>query len=208
MEIAPHFLPLQGESAAQTIDFLIRKGRLLSPVLTSKEAQGISRFMVFEHFVAGSSISFHAQHEETGRLMLILAGEAAVRMRTHSQASASGHSDYSPLGQVQAKWFSVGEGATLGLVHAFSGLSSRFVGQAVTDLFVASMPRLVLQRMKVQEPMLALRFLEITALELALVALDHEKSLIALTQVTRSMQEHIGEESGATKPAPLFPLGT
>jgi CRP-like cAMP-binding protein len=202
----PKYLPLQGELAEQTSDLLVRKGSLLTPAVSRAEAEGIMRFMNLEHFKPGSIISFNAQSDETGRLMLVLVGEANIRMRnSESKQSAS---DYSPLGQVQSKWFNVSEGSTLGLVHAFSGLSSRFLAQAVTDLFVASLTRIAFQQMKRREPVLALRFLEITAIELALVAIGHEKNLIAMSNVARSMQDHIGFESGLTAPAPLSASGS
>jgi hypothetical protein len=54
-----------------------------------------------------------------------------------------------------------------------------------------------------QMPALALRYTEILMVELALVALDHERNLQAMNNVARSMQSHIDDESGATKPAPL-----
>jgi hypothetical protein len=197
----PQYLPLTGESAEQTRALLLRKGALLRPVVSAKEADGIMRYMKLEHFKTGSLIEFHAQSDETGRLMMVLAGEANIRMLSTGQRADT--ADFSPLGQTLAKWFNVNEGATLGLVHAFSGLSSRFVAQAATELLVASMSRLALSQMKQQEPVLALRFIEITALELALVALDHEKNLVAVSNVARSMQDHIGYESGETAPAPL-----
>jgi CRP-like cAMP-binding protein len=200
----PVYLPLQGSPAEQAQDLLIRKGALLQPQLTRLEAKGITRYMHLEHFRPGNHISFDAQDETKGRLMLIIAGEANIRMRA-PDASVN-DSDYSPLGQVKAKWFNVTEGATLGLMHAFSGLASRFMAQAVTELFVASLPRQSFQRMKQDEPILALRFLEITTLELALVALDHEKTMVALTSVARSMQDFIGEETPQTQPASLLEL--
>jgi CRP-like cAMP-binding protein len=197
----PQFLPLQGQSATQAHALLQRKGGLLTPPLTRAEAQDIIAFMSLEHFAQGSLISFDAQSMETGRLMLILVGEAHIRMRGPVNQPAD--SEFSPTQRAQAKWFSAGEGATLGLIHAFSGLSSRFVAQAASELFVASLTREAFQIMKKQSPALALRFLEITALELALVALDHEKRILALTQVARSMQDHIAEETGETAPTPL-----
>ncbi len=202
----PKYLPLQGELAQQTSDLLVRKGGLLRPTVSSAEAQGIIRYMNLEHFKPGNIIAFNAQDDEIGRLMLILVGEANIRMRNSENKQNA--SDYSPMGQVQSKWFNVSEGSTLGLVHAFSGLSSRFMAQAVTDLFVASLTRAAFYQMKRQEPVLALRFLEITALELALVAIDHEKNLIAMSNVARSMQDHIGFESGLTAPAPLSAAGS
>jgi CRP-like cAMP-binding protein len=200
----PQYLPLEGEPALQALEWLVRKGGMLRPAVSRTEAAGIIRYMNLEHFKPGSVISFNAQSDETGRLMLILAGDANIRMRQIDGKLTT--QDYSPLGQAQAKWFSVSAGATLGLVHAFSGLSSKFVAQAETDLFVASLSRIALYQMKRQEPVLALRFLEITAQELALVTLDHEKNLVAVSNVARSMQEHIGQESGETAPAPLFGL--
>lgn len=197
----PQYLPLTGEPAEQARALLLRKGALLRPAISAKEAGGIMRYMKLEHFKTGSAIAFHSHNEETGRLMLVLAGEANIRMLGAGRWADT--TDFSPLGQTLAKWFNVSEGATLGLVHAFSGLSSRFVAQAATELFVASLSRQALSQMKQHEPVLALRFLEITALELALVALDHEKNLVAVSNVARSMQDHIGEESGETAPAPL-----
>jgi CRP-like cAMP-binding protein len=202
----PQYLLLEAQPAQQTLDLLMRKGRLLRPVVSRKEAEGIMRYMHLEHFQAGSLIAFNAQNDETGRLMLVLAGEANIRIRDSAVRNES--SSFSPLGQVQAKWFNVSEGSTLGLVHAFSGLSSRFVAQAVTELFVASISRVAFHQMKQHEPVLALRFLEITALELALVALDHEKNLVAMNNVARSLQDHIEDEHGSTAPAPLFGLGS
>jgi hypothetical protein len=198
----PHFLPLDGASALQAVDCLMRKGSLLSPPLTRVQALSIAAFMSLEHFPPGSMISFDARDMDTGRMMLVLSGEANIRMRGVSPSTAA--SQYSPLDRTLAKWFNVGEGSTLGLIHAFSGLSSRFVGQAVTELFVASLTRAAYHSMKQQEPVLALRYTEMVALEVALVALDHEKNILALSQVARSMQNHIDEETGQTKPAPLF----
>jgi hypothetical protein len=198
----PNYLPLQGQSADQAINLLLRKGAQLKPPMTKAEAQGIIAFMSLEHFRPGSVISFSAQSEEVGRTSLIIAGEANIRMRSKSidfEKSAN-----TPVTQVQSKWFNVGEGATLGLVHVFSGLSSQFVAQAVTELFVASLSRLVFQQMKKQEPLLALRYLEITALELSLIALDHEQQIVALSNVARSLQEHISEETGETDPTASF----
>ncbi len=200
----PQYLPLDGQSATQTLNLLLRKGGLLEPKLSRAEAQGIMAFMSLEHFAPGSVISFDAQSMETGRLMLVLAGEANIRMRS---SLAGTESQYSPLDRAQSKWFNAGEGSTLGLLHAFSGLSSRFVAQAVTELFVASLTREAFNIMKKQAPVLALRFMEITAIELALVALDHERRIVALSNVARSMQQHIDEESGETAPAPLMRMG-
>jgi CRP-like cAMP-binding protein len=197
----PQYLPLKGEVAGQTADWLIRKGGLLEPKLTRAEAQDMSGYMVLEHFAPGNLIAFDAQSMDTGRLMLILVGEANIRMRGTAAHSAS---QYSPLGRAQAKWFNATEGATLGLIHAFSGLSNRFVAQTVTEVFVASLTREAFAVMKKQAPVLALRFMEMVALELALVALDHERHLVAMSNVARSMQDHIDEETGLTKPSPLF----
>ncbi len=200
----PQYLALSGLPAEQAIELLMRKGRILSPPISRIEAVGIVSFVNLEHFKAESLISFDAQNADTGRLMLVLAGDASIRMR--DSGTTSHDSDYSPLGQVKAKWFNATEGATLGLVHTFSGLFSRFMAQATTDLFVASLSRTAFHRMKQQQPIWALRFLEITALELALVTLDHEKSIVAMSNVARSMQDHIGDESGETAPAPLFEM--
>jgi hypothetical protein len=198
----PRYLPLKGQSADQALDLLMRKGRTLSPPLTRVDAQGILAWMHLEHFAVNTMIAFDAQDENKGRLMMIIAGEANVRIKA-TQASNRAHS---PVDQAESKWVSTTEGATLGLTHTFSGLTSLFVAQATTELFVASMSRRNFHLMKQQTPMLGMRFLEMTALELALVALDHEKRIVALTNVARSMQEHIGEESGNTLPAPLMGL--
>jgi hypothetical protein len=197
----PILQPLEGEPALRARELLLRKGMLLKPALTKAEAQGILGFMGLEHFKPGTLITFASKSEEFARLMMVIAGEANIRMR---RQSVEQESNSSLVGKVQSKWFNVGEGSTLGLMHAFPGLSSRFVAQAVTELFVASLSRMALQQMKKQEPLLALRFMEITALELALVALDHEKSLVAMSNVARSMQSHIDEEGGDTSPASLF----
>jgi hypothetical protein len=197
----PILQPLEGEPAVRARELLLRKGMLLKPALTKSEAQGILGFMSLEHFKPGTLITFNSKSEEFARLMMIIVGEANVRMRRQATEQES---NSSLVGRAQAKWFNVGEGSTLGLMHAFPGLSSRFVAQTVTELFVASLSRLALQQMKKQEPVLALRFMEITALELALVVLDHEKSLVAMSNVARSMQSHIDEEGGETAPAPLF----
>lgn len=199
----PNLMPLQGRPASQACELLVRKGAMLRPALSHAEAQKMVAFMSLEHFSPGSLITFNAQDDDSARLMLIIAGEANIRMRPQFGERTSVNS---PLGQVQAKWFNSAEGATLGLVSVFSGLSSRFVAQVVSELFVASLSRVALQHMKKQEPVLALRFMEITALELALIALDHEKNLVALSSVARSMQSHIDEESGETAPAPLIGL--
>jgi hypothetical protein len=200
----PQYLPLDGQSAAQAHRLLMRKGSLLEPQLTRAEAQDIMAFMSLEHFAPGNVISFDAQSMDTGRLMLILAGEANIRMRG---TMISSESQYSPLDRAQSKWFNASEGATLGLLHAFSGLSSRFVAQTVTELFVATLTRAAFSIMKKQTPVLALRFMEMTAIELALVALDHERRIIALSNVARSMQEHIDDGSGETAPVPLMKMG-
>ncbi|MBS7807683.1 hypothetical protein [Variovorax sp. PCZ-1] len=197
----PDYLPLEGQSAKRACELILRKGRLLKPALTLTDAQTIVAFMSLEHFRPGSLITFSAKDDDVARLMLIIAGEANIRMR--SQETDSGTSEYSPLGRTQKKWFNVGEGSSLGLVHLFSGLSSRFVAQAASELFVASLSRIAFQQMKKQEPQLAMQFMEITAMELALVALDHEKSMVALSSVARSMQNHIEDEAGSTRPSPL-----
>jgi CRP-like cAMP-binding protein len=196
---APVYLPLEGESASQARSILLRKGRLLSPPLSQAEAKEMVRYMRLEHFSPGATISFHSQSAENGRLMLILAGEVSIRMR---ETSGSVRTKYSPLDQTY-RWFTATEGATLGLVHAFSGLASRFVAQAVSELFVASISREVLTSLKTNSPTLALRFLEMVAMELALVALDHERNLEAMNNVARSMQDHIDGESGETAPVSL-----
>lgn len=197
---APAYTPLEGESARMALDLLMRKGGLLEPRLARAEALDILQFMRLEHFAPGAVISFQAQSSENGRLMMILAGEANIRMRG---GQAGSRSQFSPVDQT-SRWHTATEGATLGLIHAFSGLSSRFVAQAGTELFVASLSREMLQAMKKQSPVLALRYTEMLMLELTLVALDHERNLQAMNNVARSMQNHIDAESGATKPAPLF----
>lgn len=195
----PAYSPLDGDSARVALDLLMRKGGLLDPRLTRSEAQEILRYMRLEHFAPGSVISFQAQSNENGRLMMILAGEANIRMRGGQSGSET---QFSPVDQT-SRWLAATEGATLGLVHAFSGLSSRFVAQASTELFVASLSRDRLQVMKKQFPALALRYTEMLMLELALVALDHERNLQAMNNVARSMQSHIDDESDQTRPAPL-----
>jgi hypothetical protein len=200
----PKFLPLDGVAAQKAQEWLLRKGSMLNPPLIRSEASEMTGFMSLEYFAPGSVISFDAQSMELGRMMLVLSGEANIRMRGVSSSQAA--SQFSPVDRAQAKWFNVGEGSTLGLIHAFSGLSSRFVAQAVTELFVASLTRAAYQARKKKAPVLALRYTEMNALELALVALDHEKNILALSQVARSMQDHIDEETGETKPAPLFGL--
>jgi CRP-like cAMP-binding protein len=197
----PKYLPLEGKTSEHACRLLMRKGGLLKPALSQADAQKLVAFMSLEHFSPGSLITFNAQDEDVARLMLIIVGEANIRMRP--QAGEASISADSPMGRVQKKWFNVGEGSSLGLVHLFSGLSSRFVAQAVSELFVASLSRIAFQQMKKQEPLLAMQFLEITALELALVALDHEKNLVALSSVARSMQSHINDETGDTSAAPL-----
>lgn len=198
----PNYLPLTGESAAQARALMMRKGRLLNPPLTEAEAHNMTVFMSLEHFKPGNVITFASQNDDTARLMLIIVGEANIRMR--SQIGVQRASANSPLGQVQTKWFNSSEGSTLGLVHVFSGLPSRFVAQVVSEMFVASLSRVALQQMKKQEPRVAMRFMEITALELALVALEHEKNLVAISSVARTMQSHINDESGETVPAQLI----
>lgn len=83
-------------------------------------------------------------------------------------------------------------------------MSSRFIAEAGSELFVASLPRETLYVMKKKAPALALRFMEMLSMELALVALDHERQLEAMNNVARSMQNHIDEEAGDTRGAPLF----
>jgi CRP-like cAMP-binding protein len=195
----PTLIPLSTEAENLAIVLLLRKGAFLEPQLSSVEARQIVQFMQGEHFSPGHVITFQAQSSETGRLMMILAGEATIRMRNSGQ----GRTQFSPVDQT-SRWFTATEGATLGLIHAFSGLSSRFVAQASTELFVASVSRTSLQTMKKQMPALALRYTEILMVELALVALDHERNLQAISNVARSMQSHIDDESGETKPAPLL----
>ena len=197
----PNYLPLQGATAEHARELMMRKGRLLKPTLNRVDAQKMVAFMSLEHFRPGSLITFSAKDDDVARLMLILNGEAHIRMRPLAGEAAA--SEHSPLGRVQKKWFNVGEGSTLGLVHLFSGLSSRFVAQAVSELFVASLSRTAFQQMKKQEPSVAIQYMEITAMELALVMLDHEKNMVALNSVARSMQSHIDDESGETRPAPL-----
>ncbi len=194
----PSYKPLDGASLNQALALLLRKGAVLSPSLSRQEASQLAEFMHLEHFAPGTLISFDAQSEANGRLMLILAGEASIRMRE----TGASRSQYSPVDQT-SRWATATEGATLGLLHAFSGLSSRFVAQAATELFVASLSREALQAIKQQLPSLAVRFIEMVAMELALIALDHERSLQAMNNVARSMQDLIDGESDATRPAPL-----
>lgn len=196
----PSYQPLSGISANQAHALLFRKGGMLEPSLSRAEAQELATYMRLEHFSPGAMISFHAQNSEMGRLMLILAGEANIRMRS---SGISSRTRYSPIDQ-NDRWYTATEGATLGLVHAFSGMSSRFVAEATSELFVASLSRDKLQLMKKNAPVLALRFIEMLSMELALVALDHERQLEAMNNVARSMQNHIDGESGETRPAPLF----
>jgi hypothetical protein len=196
---SPVYSPLTGSAAAQTLALLLRKGGMLHPALSRTEAQEMMGFMRLEHFAPGAVISFQSQSSENGRLMMVLAGEANIRMR---ESGAAKRSRFSPLDQTN-RWFTANEGATLGLVHAFAGLSSRFLAQASSELFVASLSRESLSVLKKKSPTLALRFLEMLSMELALVALDHERQLEAMNNVARSMQSHIDDESGETKPAPL-----
>jgi CRP-like cAMP-binding protein len=205
----PHFLPLIGQPAKQALDLLMRKGAVLHPPLSKSDAQDILGFMSLEHFNAGNLIGFNAQDMDTGRLMLVISGEANIRMRSTPAGAGQSQfaplqSQFSPLDRVQTQWFNVSQGATLGLIHAFSGLSSRFIAQVASEMLVASLTRAAFIAMKQQAPVLALRFLEMISLELALVALDHERRMVALSQVARSMQEHIAGESGETGPASLF----
>jgi CRP-like cAMP-binding protein len=197
--VVPSYQPLSGPSLQQALSLLQRKGGLLDPVLTRDEALKISSFLQLEHFELDAVISFDSQNKKQGRLMLILAGEVNIRLRDTSHS----RTQYSPVDQHE-RWSTATEGATLGLVHAFSGLSSRFLAQATTELFVASITRETFNTMKQQQPILALRFLEMVTMELALVTLDHERSLQAMNNVARSMQNMIDGESGATRPAGLF----
>jgi hypothetical protein len=196
---APAYLPLSSDAEKLGVELLLRKGALLEPRLMRDEAKAILKFMNGEHFAPGTLISFQAQSRETGRLMMVLAGEAHIRMR-HGSARKN---PYSATERV-SPWFTATEGSTLGLTHTFSGISSRFIAQASTELFVASISRETLQTMKKQAPVLALRYTEMLMIELSLIALDHERNLQAMTDVARSMQEHIDHESDSTRPAPLF----
>jgi CRP-like cAMP-binding protein len=154
--------------------------------------------MRLEQFAADTVISFESQSPEIGRLMLVLVGEVNIRLREMGQRQ----SQYSPIDQ-QTRWSSVGEGATLGLVHAFSGLSSRFVAQATTDLFVASLTREAQHLLIQDHPLIGARWMEMLAKELAFIALEHERNLQAMNNVARSMQNMIDVESGKTRPASL-----
>ena len=196
---APVYQPLAGESASYALSLLMRKGGLLNPKLTRAEAAQMLGYMRLEHFAPGAMITFQAQNEQEGRLMMIIAGEANIRMRGFASNSKS---QFSPVDQT-SRWSVTTEGATLGLVHAFAGMSSRFVAQATTELFVASLSRESLQIMKKQSPVAALRYTEMLMQELALVTLDHERNLHAMNSVARSMQSHIDDESGETRPASL-----
>jgi hypothetical protein len=195
----PVYLPLKGQAAKHALEVLLRKGAMLEPHLTSSEAQQILSFMQLEHLPADTLISYQAQNSETARLMMILAGEANIRMRSANMGTQSPNS----LFDQSSRWFSAGEGATLGLIHVFGGLSSRFVAQSCTELFVASMPRYSLHAMKKQSPAVALRYFEMLLLEMALVALDHERQLHAMNSVARSMQSHIDDQSEDTLSSPL-----
>jgi CRP-like cAMP-binding protein len=195
----PKYQDLHGQSFQQTVNLLQRKGGLQEPRLSRDEAMQIAGLMRLEHFPDDAIISFEAQSNEQGRLMLILAGEVNIRLR---EAGLS-RSQYSPVDQHE-RWATATEGATLGLVHAFAGLSSRFYAQVTAELFVASLSREALMAMKQQKPELALRVMEMLAMELAFVALDHERSLQAMNNVARSMQNMIDGEASATRPAALF----
>ena len=195
----PKYQDLYGESFQQTVNVLQRKGALLQPRLSRDEAMQIAGVMRLEHFADDAIISFEAQSNEQGRLMLILEGEVNIRLR---EAGFS-RSQYSPVDQHE-RWATATEGATLGLVHAFAGLSSRFYAQVTAELFVASLSREALMAMKQQKPALALRVMELLAMELAFVALDHERSLQAMNNLARSMQNMIDGEASATRPAALF----
>ncbi len=194
----PSYKPLDGASLQQTLQLLLKKGATLEPVLSKAEAAQLAQFMHLEHFLPGTVISFQAQSQANGRLMMILAGEAVIRMLE----AASNSMQHSPVDQ-KSRWATATEGATLGLLHAFSGLSSRFIAQASTELFVASLSREVLGAIKQQFPALAMRFIEMVAMELALITLDHERSLLAMNNVARSMLEMIDDEMDQAQPAPL-----
>lgn len=194
----PHFLPLDGLSKRQAADLLRRKGALLAPPLAVDEAVQLVQYMRLERFAAESMISFDAQSPEQGRLMLVLAGEVSMRLRDLGQS----RSQHSPLDQA-SRWATATEGATLGLVHAFAGSSGRFVAQATTELFVASLTREAMQLLKGHHPTLALRLMEMLAMELAFVALEYERKLHAMNNVARSMQSLIDTETATTRPGAL-----
>lgn len=197
--LAPRYLPLDDSSKQLAMSLLMRKGSLMVPPLTRDEAFQIAQTMRLEQFAADEVISFEAQSAEHGRLMLVLAGEVNIRLRDTGQS----RSQYSPVDQ-NARWATATEGATLGLVHAFAGLSSKFIAQATTELFVASLSRQTLQAIKKSHPQIGLRVMEMLAMELAMVALDHERNLQAMNNVARSMQNLIDGETAMTRPAPLF----
>jgi CRP-like cAMP-binding protein len=196
----PVFLPLNGEALQQTIESLLRKGATLVPKLQEWEAHDICASMALEHFHQGAFISFNAQDMGVGRTMLILMGEVNIRV----QEVALSASRYSPVDEALGRWQGLGEGTTIGLVHAFSGLSSRFMAQATTELFVASMTRQAFADLKQKTPLVALRYFELLAREMVMIMLDHERRMVAMSNVARSMQNHIDSESGATRPAGLF----
>lgn len=198
---SPIFRRLEGDSLQQTVKLLLRKGGLLVPPLRREEAFQIADHMQLEYFELDAIIAFEAQNPEQGRLMLILAGEVNIRLREGGHS----RSQYSPMDQTE-RWASASEGATLGLVHAFAGLSSKFMAQASTELFVASLTRDTLQHIKAKQPALGVRLLDMLAMELAFVALDHERSLQAMNNVARSMQNMIDGEAGVTRPAGLSHL--
>lgn len=197
--LAPRYLPMDDSFKQLAMSLLMRKGSLMMPPLTRDEAFQIAQTMRIEQFAADEVISFEAQSAEHGRLMLVLAGEVNIRLRDTGQS----RSQYSPVDQ-NARWATATEGATLGLVHAFAGLSSKFIAQATTELFVASLPRQTLQAIKKSHPQIGLRVMEMLAMELAMVALDHERNLQAMNNVARSMQDLIDGETAMTRPAPLF----
>jgi hypothetical protein len=95
--------------------------------------------MCLEHFKLGSLITFSSQNKDTALLILIIAGKANMRMRR--QPSDSEMTYKSQQGSVQSKWFNAGEDSTLELMQAFAELSSGFVAQVVSELFVASLSR-------------------------------------------------------------------
>jgi CRP-like cAMP-binding protein len=195
---SPKYLPLNGDSRQLATTLLRRKGASLIPPLTADEAMQIAQYMRLEQFASDTVISFEAQNPEVGRLMLVLAGEVNIRLGQPSRSL----SHYSPVDQ-HARWATAAEGATLGLMHAFAGLSSRFVAQATTDLFVASLTREALHLLKQNHPMLGARLMEMLARELAFIALEHERNLHAMNNVARSMQSMIDAETQKTRPASL-----
>ncbi len=198
--MVPQFHPLNDQALERAIELYMCKGATLSPKLQEKEAREICAALVMEHFRQGSIVSFDAQDVQLGRVMLILMGEVNIRMR-EGGSSASRHS---PVDEAQVRWQGIGEGSFIGLVHAFSGLSSRFMAQAITDLFVASMTRRAFNAFKEKSPHVALRYFELISRELAMITLDHERQMVTMSNVARSMQDLIDDESGETQPAELI----